>query len=149
MNADARTGCPRWVKIILLMSMTVNFVVAGVLIGNYVRSKPYTDGSWMLMLVPEAKRPAAQEMIAKRRPQTKEIRLNRQENRRAFISKMTAEEFDAKALAATLAQQRELSERQRALIHEQLIELLSLLSPQERVDAARRMQEMFQGRRTR
>ncbi|MEM8791523.1 MAG: hypothetical protein AAGE80_07885 [Pseudomonadota bacterium] len=144
MNATSspRT-CPRWVKVLLLFSLTVNVVVAGVLIGSFVRGTALRDGSWLVSIMPEEKRPAAQERIAKDRPRMMDLRRNRRELRRTMMENMTAEEFSSERLSETLKGHRVLAEERRALVHNQLVELFGSMTREERQQAAERMEDMF------
>ncbi|MEM1276537.1 MAG: hypothetical protein AAGH74_08425 [Pseudomonadota bacterium] len=135
--------CPRWVKVLLLFSLTVNVVVAGVLIGSHIRSSGLRDGSWLVTIMPEEKQMAAQERIARDRPRMLLLRKSRSQLRVVMMENMTAEEYSSERLSTTLQNHRALADEQRVLVHNQLIELFGTLSADERKQAAERMRDMF------
>ncbi|MEM9044875.1 MAG: hypothetical protein AAGC81_09265 [Pseudomonadota bacterium] len=142
-ETTAPRTCPRWVKVLLLFSLTVNVVVAGVLIGSHIRSNALRDGSWLVSMMPEEKRPAAEERIAKDKPRMLVLRKSRTRLSTVMIETMTAEEYSSEQLSATLEDHRALANQQRVLVHEQLVELFGTLDPAERKQAAEKMQDMF------
>ncbi|MEM6934018.1 MAG: periplasmic heavy metal sensor [Pseudomonadota bacterium] len=142
-------GCPLWARILLLGSLTVNLVILGLVIGERLRPKASQEASWMISIVPDEKRESAQELFSKRRSKILELRKRRQELRRTMMLSVKAETFEADAMAAQLETHRTIANEQRALIHAQLIELFGMLSHEERLEAANRMQTYFSRRRGR
>lgn len=141
-------GCPLWARTLLLCSLTVNLVIVGLIIGGNMRTETAKSASWMLSIVPVEKRESAQELFAKRHTQIQELRMQRKALRKDMMQAVMAETFEPASMAAKLEYQRSIATEQRALIHDQLIELFGMLSHEERLEAANRMQNYFSRRRS-
>ncbi|MBY8975430.1 periplasmic heavy metal sensor [Rhodobacteraceae bacterium NNCM2] len=137
------SGCPFWAKILLLVSLTGNLIVAGLIIGHQLRPRPISENNWMMSIVPVEKRETAQELFAKRRSRIQELRQQRSELRNDMLSTFQAETFSPETMAEKMESHRMVTNEQRALIHEQLVELFAMMSHDERVTAAERMQRLF------
>ncbi len=142
-QASQSSGCPRWAKTLLLVSLTVNLIVAGLVIGTSMRPHKTAEGNWMMSIVPAEKRDSAKELIAKSNPRIQELRDQRRELRREMLTAVSAEPFEPEEMAKKMEFHRQVSNEQKALIHAQLVELFAMMSHEERVEAAERMQRLF------
>lgn len=97
----------------------------------------------MMSIVPVEKRDSAMELIAKSNPRIEALRDQRKELRREMMTAVSAEPFEPEEMAKKMEFHRQVSNEQKALIHAQLVELFAMMSHEERVEAAERMQRLF------
>ncbi len=127
--------------IALLASLALNLFWLGGMGWRMVNGRDYAQSllppstGWILRDLPESRRaelePVAREGIASARPARREMfRAQRQVN-----ELIGDENFDPEALAEALARLRELSMAYQTLSHEQMVEILARLSPEERLAA--------------
>ncbi len=126
------------VLIALLISLALNLLIAGFLVGKHRGSpgeRPPMD--WAVEhLSPETQRRVRGQM----RAQLSEVRPLREDMRKAHAAvrrAVAAEDYDPQALALALENTRQVSERYQALIHKNLVEVSTELPREERIALAR------------
>jgi uncharacterized membrane protein len=127
----------RWLQLALVLSLAINLLVAGAILGRFRDHAPPLD--WATEpLDPEARdliRPMMRERV------TKTIQMRR-ELRRAqarIRDLMTDDSLDEAALAEELAGLRALSGEYQRVMHETAVEIMAQLTPEQRLRVARRL----------
>ena len=127
----------------LLVSLGVNLLIAGVVIGRAGKGPRPPVGpppmEWVAReLPPETKRVVMQEMRARQadfKPLRSELRTATQAVRRAITA--SDEDYDPQALAAALKEVRRVSIRYQELIHESLVGVTADMPRAQRIAVAR------------
>lgn len=134
-----------WLNVLLVVSLTVNLILAGFLAGRLSASHPLwgahpdpTTGLFrMVREFDPARRkqlqPLLREHFATLHPQIRVIR----DQHRVIVAALTAEPFDAQVLATELARAREQLMSTQVASHTALVELASQLDPTERAQLAK------------
>ena len=126
----------KWVALVLALSIVINLLLAGYVIGQ--SSKPRLAGDparmfprWVHTL-PEPRqqelRPLVREQLQVMRPPIREMR----QQHRALQAAVGAEPFDAAALAAALTQLRQHHMQVQQLSHDAFVAFVGQLTPAER-----------------
>ncbi|MEM0922017.1 MAG: hypothetical protein AAGI13_03175 [Pseudomonadota bacterium] len=140
-------GCPVWVKLLMVASLTLNLVVVGLVVGQELRAHADPVRDWVMIMVPEDKHLEAEEIIARYRTQLVNLESSRNTVRAGLFDIMRAEEFQAAALTTTLANDRDISGQRRKLRHAMLVDVMALLSHEERLRGAEILQRRQERRR--
>lgn len=128
-----------WVGVALALSVAVNLLVGGALIGRLFRAPPGPPPpmAWALKdldpAVRENLRPRLRERLVEAQPARRELRLALQ----ALGQALRQEPMDRDGASRALARLRESGSRYQAVLHESLLDLLGEL-PAERREAAMR-----------
>ena len=128
-----------WVGLALALSVAVNLLVGGALLGRLLRPPPDPQPpmAWALRdldpSVRETLRPQLRKRLSEAQPARRELRLALQSLGQA----LRQEPMDRDAASRALAQLRESGERYQAVLHESLLDILAEL-PAERREAAMR-----------
>ena len=134
-----------WVGVALALSVAVNLLVGGALIGRLFRAPPGPPPpmAWALKdldpSVREKLRPRLRERLVEAQPARRELRLALQ----ALGEALRQEPMDRDGASRALAGLRESGSRYQAVLHESLLDLLAEL-PAERREAA--MRAMLRGK---
>lgn len=158
---------PTWMKLLLIVSLSANVLVAGVIGGKAFRDwreraavakvAPGLDRrqARILRMVPAARRDEVGAILAARRAEIEAARRELREASLAFIEALRAEPLDPERVAAALARRQEASRRYWTISTEQVAEIARVLGPDERRELARRLEERMkrvmariEGRRT-
>jgi len=137
MSEPVKTGCSRWVKALLVLSLGANLLIAGTAIGIAVTGAPPRERSpdavaFLSFALPQEHRNALREQLVSRRD---ELRTNRSavvQLRRQMIQALEAEPFDISAVEEILQRQRAQFLSLGELAHSALLERIEMLSPEER-----------------
>lgn len=145
-SAPQSGGCPRWIKLALIGSVAANVAIAGLFIGNSMRSKPGKQGvgnqiEWILRLVPDHRRDFTKEHFAVIRDDLRVSRQRRTEHLEDILATIRVEPFDPVALDEALETRRQTGSESRAMVHGKLVELLTAFTPAERMEFATRLEE--------
>jgi uncharacterized membrane protein len=128
-----------WVGLALALSVAVNLLVGGALLGRLFRAAPAPPPpmAWALRdldpSVRETLRPQLRKRLSEAQPARRELRLALQSLGQA----LRQEPMDRDAASRALSQLRESGERYQAVLHESLLDILAEL-PAERREAAMR-----------
>ncbi len=128
-----------WLGLALALSVAVNLLVGGAVLGRLFRSPPATPPpmAWALRdldpAVRETLRPQLRKRLSEAQPARRELRLALQ----ALGEALRREPMDRDAASTALAKLRESGERYQAVLHESLLDILAEL-PAERREAAMR-----------
>ena len=129
----------QWTGLALALSVAVNLLVGGALLGRQFRAPagPPPPMAWALRdldpAVRETLRPRLRERLSEAQPARRELRLALQ----ALGQAVKREPMDREAASRALAKLRESGERYQAVLHESLLDILAEL-PVERREAALR-----------
>ncbi|MFT7286204.1 MAG: putative membrane protein [Halieaceae bacterium] len=127
-----------WLLLTLVVSLSLNLLVAGFVIGRGSSARPPGPPpmDWMAQEVA----PETRALLRSRmRQQVQRVRPLREDMRRATGAvrrAVGAENFDPEALAAALAEMRRLSADYQALMHENLVALSAELPREQRIALA-------------
>lgn len=150
--AHRRSGtCPRWMKLVLVLSLAANLAVAGVVIGHELRSDDKERGdwtkravAWIIELVPEDQRNLARARFEGVTDEIKAARARRHGYLPAVVAAMQADPFDAAALDEALDRMFDGPESGRQILRAHLIGLLDALPPADRAIFARKFREKME-----
>lgn len=141
--ARAWRGTPRWAKWLLGGSLALNFIVIGLATGAAIRFQQHghshggvaTIGQIMWAL-PRESRDRAKELLRAARPDLKELRAERKAAKLAVADAIEATPFNAEAVKEAFATLRAKDQSSKASTHEVMIEILQVLTPEERAEVA-------------
>ena len=142
------TGTPRWVKILLVVSLALNFIFIGLSAGLILRntgnrSAVARDGALLLArAMPPKDRRDMQREFRQRRGEILSQFPDRLEQRDRIIAILVQTPFDPDALQNLLAQQRQRGLRIATAGHETVVAQLSEMSEQERAAIARNLRNI-------
>lgn len=141
-------GCPRWMKLTLIVSLMLNVAVIGMFAGHNMKGDEKAAGGagnrqveWILRLVPEERRDYTKAHFGDIRDQMKSLRTERQEKLDDIVAAVRADPFIPDALAAALEDRRAASTQTRTLVHQRLVILMEEFRPEERAVFAERLEE--------
>ena len=153
---DQPSGRRRWVWPVLVVSLALNLLVAGMMLGAAMRAdvRDRPPGSarsligepFIRALAPEDRHAFVRSMVRDRDA----LRTNRAELRarvETLLSALSAEEFDRDAVADILADQRALAQRRQDIGEDLLLDRLEAMTLDERRAYAKRLDEALRPRR--
>lgn len=136
-----------WMAALLIVSLGINLLAAGVLLGRWSMSGPPPPMSWAFKgMDPETRaqlRPRLKETTAEIAPLRAEFRRTTRKIRDIAM----AEPLDSTALAEALEELRQVSQRYQVQVHGAALEVLPELSSQQRLQVLRRVFESQVDRR--
>lgn len=145
-------GTPRWAKWLLSLSLALNFVVVGLAVGAAIKFHKYghshggiaTIGQIMRAL-PDDRKETAREMLDAAKPDFKALRAERKAAKLAVADAIKTTPFDAAAVAIAFAALREKDQITKASTHGVMVEILEVLSPDERAAVAEGLSKRRRG----
>ena len=140
-----RRGATRWMTLVLILSLTANLLVAGIVIGRWLAGDERPRGvdrtiGWMVRVVPEERREMAQTYFDAARPQFEAAQAARMDQFGAVLAAIRTEPFDPAALSSAMTATLETRSSQRALVYDRFATLLAQFTPDERAGIAERME---------
>ena len=143
-----RQGCPVWVKLLMVASLTLNLVVVGLVIGQQLRPPPEIRSDWVLEIVPPELRDQVETIIANDRPKLNALAREQLDLREQLLDYLMASDGDyaEDTIASYLEKHRLLHAESRALKHSQFVRSLSLMDPEDRVRAGEMLGKRFRSR---
>lgn len=137
-------GTPRWAKWLLSISLALNFVVVGLAVGAAMKFHKHghshggsaTIGQIMRAL-PDDSKGAARRMLHDARPDFKALRAERKAAKLAVAEVIEATPFDADAVREAFSALRDKDQFAKASMHGVMVEILKVLSPEERAAVAK------------
>jgi uncharacterized membrane protein len=144
-DKPVRRGAPGWMKLVLILSLTVNLLIAGVVIGRWLAGDERPRGvdrtiGWMVRVIPEERREMAEAYFDAARPQLEAARAERMDQFGAVLQAIRTEPFDPAALGSAMTATLETRSSQRAIVYDRFATLLAQLTPEERAGIADRME---------
>lgn len=147
-------SAPGWMKLMLVASLALNLIVAGLIGGNALRhwsepsyanieAEPGLDRrqTRLLRMVPEPARPQAREILLSRTDEIDRARKGMREAHMAFIEAIRAQPLELERLEAALARRHAASAEFWQIGMEQMVEIARALEPAQRVELADRFEE--------
>ena len=147
--SQPRNGTPRWLRVVLVLSLGLNLAVAGLAIGSAYkwrseggppRSFDLSLGPLSRALAPEDRRAVTEEIRRRgdgEQPDFRDIRRRSE----ALLALLRAEEFDAQAFADGLDEIRGMALAFQKVGQVALIERISAMSPEARRALADRFED--------
>ena len=146
---------PGWMKLLLILSLSVNVAIAGLIGGSAIRhwQQGVASGKWqnepgldrrqtrILRMVPDARRAEARAILLARQDEYKTARETMRVTQQALIEAIRQEPLDPDRLAAALAERRQASGRMWGIGYEQMAEIVHRLDAAERAELAKRLEE--------
>jgi uncharacterized membrane protein len=146
---------PGWMKLLLIVSLSVTVAVVGLVGGNTIRhwqkepdrrqtpNEPGLDRrqSRVLRMVPDARRDEARTILLARQDEYGTARETMMVAQKAFIDAIRQDPLDVERLAVTLEGRRAASSQVWNIGYEQMAEIAQLLSAAERAEMADRLEE--------
>jgi uncharacterized membrane protein len=140
---DRRT--PRWVRVVLVLSLTINLAGFGWLGGQYLRETGRDPAltrsqAMFLELLPAGRRDEARAVFARGRGDLGRARIALLERTMDALEAIRAEPFSRDALAEAVARRRAAALERRATVQAQFVEVVSRLAAEERRAVAERVE---------
>jgi len=146
---------PGWMKLILILSLSANVAVAGLVGGTAIRHWQFDsrDSRWrnepgmdrqqsrILRMVPEARREDARVILLARQDEYKAARLALQKAQQAVVEAIRQDPLDTDRLDAALAERQAVSSRLWGIGYEQMAAIALHLNVAERAELAQRLEE--------
>ncbi|MEM0944071.1 MAG: periplasmic heavy metal sensor [Pseudomonadota bacterium] len=140
---------PRWTKGLLVLSLTANLAVVGLMIGHYLQDERPRRGEFLDILVPQERRAEADALLGDRRARISDLRAELQGLRREMTALIASETFALEEFDLLLARAQEASAERRRLMQEQFRDLVMMLTPEERARGAARLNARYDAVRER
>jgi uncharacterized membrane protein len=145
-EAPAWQRVPGWLKLLLIVSLTANLVVIGVVAGYELRGDDRRRGSsdivaWVVEMLPEERRAAAEAHLALAQEAFDAADSDRGTRIDAVLAALRAEPYDPAAVEAAMAEFGASRRERWAVFRERLASLLDQLTPEERAAFADRFDE--------
>jgi uncharacterized membrane protein len=148
MSADAppRARSPGWMKLLLILSLTANLLVIGVIAGYELRGEGRQGGTdravgWILEMVPEERRGMAEAHFAQVRTVIDTADGDRAQLMDGVVAAIRAEPYDPAAVQAAMAAYGASRSDRWEVLRERMASLLARLSPEERAAFADNFEE--------
>jgi uncharacterized membrane protein len=146
---------PGWMKLLLILSLSVNVSVVGLFGGNAMRhwqggpfsSRPQAESgldrrqSRILRMVPDVRRDEAREILLTRQDEYKAARETMGMAQQALVEAIRQDPLDPERLSSALAGRRAASGQMWSIGYEQMAEIASRLNAAERAEMADRLEE--------
>ena len=146
---------PGWMKLLLILSLSVNVAIAGLVGGSAIRHWQHgaASGKWqnepgldrrqsrILRMVPDARREEARTILLARQDEYKAARETMRAAQQALVEAIRQEPLDPDRLAAALAERRAASGRMWGIGYEQMVNIVHRLNAAERAELAKRLEE--------
>lgn len=145
-SAPARRRCPRWLWILLVVSVSLNLVAVGMIGGRYLRKMDRDPelGRWQARIVrmlPEERQAMGREIMLGRKAELGEIRNSLMASNRQVWAALRADPFEPAAFQAALDARRAAMAQRFGLLHMQMVEITEKLTASERAEIAEKMEE--------
>lgn len=145
--------CPRWLWVLLALSVGLNLLGGGMMLGRYLREMQSDDlgrfNARLLALVPEEARDRARTVLTADRDETLALQRRLTEASLDALDAFRAEPFDRAAFAAALEARDRILAARRALRAARVTALAEALPPPARVDFAAQVRPLLEARRAR
>ena len=159
MNEISEKPCwrhsPGWMKLLLIVSLSVTVAVVGLVGGNAIRhwngesynsetiNEPGLDRrqSRVLRMVPDAQKDQARMILLARQDEYAAARETMMAAQKAFIEAIRHDPLDTEKLATALTERRMASSQVWNIGYEQLAEIAGLLNATERAEMANQLEE--------
>jgi uncharacterized membrane protein len=142
-------------KLLLIVSLSVNVAIAGLVGGSAIRHWQHgvASGKWqnepgldrrqtrILRMVPDARRGEARMILLARQDDYKAARETMRAAQQGLVEAIRQEPLDPERLAAALAERRAASGRMWGIGYEQMAEIVLRLNATEREELAKRLEE--------
>jgi len=146
---------PGWMKLLLIVSLSLNVAIAGLVGGNAIRhwQRGVASGKWqnepgldrrqtrILHMVPDARRDETRTILLARQDDYEAAREAMRAAQRALVEAIRQEPLNPERLAAALAERRQTSGRMWGIGYEQMAEIVRRLDAAERAEMATRLEE--------
>ena len=142
-GVSTRRHSPVWLKLLLVLSLTANLLVIGVIAGYELRDDRRRGGGvgWLLDLVPEERRQLAEAHFAEARAMIEASDGDRGAQMDAVLAAIRAEPYEPAAVEAAMAAFGESRAKRWRVLRERLSTLLEQLTPAERAAFADNFEE--------
>ena len=152
-KTDQARRYPRWLWLVLALSLGLNLVAGGIMAGRYLRKMEMRELGWfnsrILERMPESARDRAREALMVDREARLALRAELTKASASALAAFSAEPFDRAALAEALQARDDLLARRRALRAERVIGLAEALPAAIRAKFAERVAPRLEERRAR
>jgi uncharacterized membrane protein len=145
-EADRQVRSPGWIKLLLILSLTANLLVIGVVAGYELRDDGRRGGTdravgWIVDMVPEERRDMAEAHFAEARAAIDTADGDRAALMDGVLSAIRAEPYDPAAVRAAMAAYGNSRSERWEVLRERMASLLARLTPEERATFADNFEE--------
>lgn len=141
-----KTGCPAWVKIVLIASLGLNIAGLGVLAGHGMKDREggaNRQVDWIIRLVPDERRDFAKAHFESRRDDMRKARRDRIALMNRITEVIRQEPFLPEELNSALQARRAASEARKRIVHDGLVSMLAEFNAAERATFTTRLEEQL------
>jgi len=135
---------PRWVKLLLVVSLSINLAIAGLALGHRLKPHGFPEDrrtAWVYKILPEERHDEARAIFHEKREEMAERINEMQDVHRRIAAAIAADPLDQAELAAAFAARRDGVMKMHIITQGQLAALLTRMSPKERRQVAERLLE--------
>ena len=145
-DAPAQARSPGWMKLLLILSLTANLLVIGVVAGYELRDDRRRGGTdravgWILEMVPDERRDMAEAHFAEARAAIDAAEGDRGALMDAVLAAIRAEPYQPAAVQAAMAAYGDSRSERWEVLRERMATLLARLTPDERAAFADNFEE--------
>ena len=137
---------PRWAKWALGISLAINFIIIGVAIGATARFHKHghqhggvASIGQIMRALPSDRRDSARGLMKAKRAELKAVRAERRGVHQALAAAIAADPFDPTAARAAFAAMRDKDNLAKSAAHEIMVEVMGLLTDEERDEVGARL----------
>ncbi|MBK0401127.1 periplasmic heavy metal sensor [Limibaculum sp. M0105] len=149
-GAGTPGGCPRWMRLLLVASLSGNLAVVG-LVGGWMMRKDHWHGhdaegldprqARLLHLLPEARQDEARALMLAESAGIAAERAQMTQAQGEIVAVLRSPDFTPERLGDALDRRSAFSGAVNGLIHAQIVTIASRMSPDERAEMADRIEE--------
>ena len=125
-----------WLIVVLVVSLGLNFLFIGAVIGRVMMGGP-PHFSWLMQDLDDDTRRTVHQTMRQHRQQSESARRSLRAAQRDLHEKIRAEEFDKEGVSQALGKVRHASNALQEIMHNQMIETLAVLAPRDRAGVYR------------
>lgn len=153
-EAHAIRSTPRWVTLLLLLSLAANLAVLGLIGGAVIGVRDADEEAarrlpFLLRVMPETRHDEALALMEESRAEREVLEQARAAAEAELLAAIRAEPFEPARLDTALAARTEATNERRGLVRAHMLELAGRMTPSERAEMADRMERMLAGWRER
>lgn len=132
---------PGWMKVLLVVSLAVNVVVAGLFAGYLMKggrdgAGPSRQVQWIIKLVPESRRDETREHFRGIRDDMRAASIRRVEHLAEIVAAIRAEPYSDEVMREALSTWRDASMNRRVVVHDRLASLIGGFNAADRSEFA-------------
>lgn len=140
-----KSGCPVWMKALLVLSLVINVAVIGMFAGHVLMGPSKGGGAnrqveWILQFVPDGRYDEVKTYYDDKRDDMRTLQRRRIGHLEEIIVAIKAEPFSPETLEAAIRARAETSAERRAIVEDGLVVIMGKFTADERADFAAKIE---------